>query len=88
MTALGITIRSPVPSRPGQSKTLLDELLAGHDPVAVEAAIARLAIIGRPGPAPGRSSDSAEADATHQPRLLRVLERIGDPGTLGSSDRC
>ena len=24
----------------------------------------------------------AEVDATHQPRLLRVLERIGDPGTL------
>ena len=37
-----------MPSRPGQSKILLDELLAGHDPVAVEAAIARLAIIGRP----------------------------------------
>lgn len=71
-----------MPSRPGQSKTLLDELLAGHDPVAVEAAIARLAIIGRPA-LRQVVQRLADADTSHQPRLLRVLERIGDPGTLG-----
>ena len=76
------TIAAAVPSRPGQSKTLLDELLAGDDPVAVEAAIARLAIIGRPALRQVLQR-LAETDATHQPRLLRVLERIGDPGTLG-----
>jgi hypothetical protein len=72
-----------VPSRPGQSKVLLDELLADHDPVAVEAAIARLAIIGRPALRQVLQR-LGEADATQRPRLLRVLERIGDPGTLGA----
>jgi len=71
-----------VPSRPGQSKNLLDELLAGDDPVAVEAAIARLAIIGRPA-LRQVVQRLADTDTSHQPRLLRVLERIGDPGTLG-----
>ena len=71
-----------MPSRPGQSKTLLDQLLAGHDAVAVEAAIARLAIIGRPA-LRQVVQRLAETDPTQQPRLLRVLERIGDPGTLG-----
>lgn len=69
-------------SRPGQSKTLLDQLLAGHDPVEVEAAIARLAIIGRPA-LRQVVQRLGEGDVSHQPRLLRVLERIGDPGTLG-----
>lgn len=75
------TIGPLVPPRPGQSKVLLDELLAGHDPVAVESAIARLAIIGRPA-LRLVLQQLGETDAIHQPRLLRVLERIGDPGTL------
>ena len=50
--------------------------------MAVEAAIARLAIIGRPA-LRQVVQRLADADSTHQPRLLRVLERIGDPGTLG-----
>lgn len=70
-----------MPSRPGQSRLLLDQLLAGHDPVAVEAAIARLAIIGRPALRLVLQR-LGDAGCTHQPRLLRVLERIGDPGTL------
>lgn len=70
-----------MPSRPGQSKALLDELLASQDLVAVEAAIARLAIIGRP--ALRQVLQRLEqTDAIHQPRLLRVLERIGDPMAL------
>jgi hypothetical protein len=72
-----------VPSRPGQSKILLDELLAGHDPVAVEAAIARLAIIGRPALRQVLQR-LAEGDPTHLPCLLRVLERMGDPSSLGA----
>ncbi|MGV3518478.1 hypothetical protein [Luteitalea sp.] len=72
-----------MPTRPGQSRTLLDELLATHDAVAVEAAIARLAIIGRPA-LRLVVQQLATADQTHLPRLLRVLERIGDPGTLGA----
>jgi len=72
-----------VPSRPGQSKALLDELLASHDPVAVESAIARLAIIGRPALRQVLQRVGG-ADAAHQPRLLRVLERIGDPSALPS----
>lgn len=60
---------------------MLDELLASQDLVAVEAAIARLAIIGRP--ALRQVLQRLEhSDATHQPRLLRVLERIGDPIAL------
>jgi hypothetical protein len=72
-----------VPTRPGQSKALLDELLAGQDPVAVEAAIARLAIIGRPALRQVLQR-LASAEATDLPRLLRVTERIGDPGSLAA----
>jgi hypothetical protein len=72
-----------VPSRPGQSKALLDELLGSHDPVAVEAAIARLAIIGRPA-LRQVIQRVGQADLVHQPRLLRVLERIGDPSALAT----
>lgn len=72
-----------MPSRPGQSKALLDELLASQDPVAVEAAIARLAIIGRPALRQVIQRVSV-ADENHQPRLLRVLERIGDPSGLAT----
>ena len=70
-----------MPARPGQSKVLLDELLASDDPVAVEAAIARLAIIGRPA-LRQLLQRIGDADVPHQPRLLRVLERMGDPGAL------
>jgi hypothetical protein len=72
-----------VPSRPGQSKALLDELLASHDSVAVEAAIARLAIIGRPA-LRHVLARVGQSDVAHQPRLLRVLERIGDPSALST----
>jgi HEAT repeat protein len=57
-------------------------LLAGRDAVAVEAAIARLAIIGRPA-LRQVVQRLGETDPAQQPRLLRVLERIGDPTTLG-----
>lgn len=66
-----------MPSRPGQSKALLDQLLADHDPVAVEAAIARLAIAGRPALRQVLQRMDT-ADAAHLPRLLRVLERLAD----------
>ena len=72
-----------MPSRPGQSQALLDELLAGQDPVAVEAGIARLAIIGRPALRQVLRR-LADGDPLHLPRLLRVLERIGDPATLSA----
>jgi hypothetical protein len=62
---------------------LLGELLASHDPVAVEAAIARLAIIGHPA-LRQVLQELGKGDPAHQPRLLRVLERIGDPSALSS----
>lgn len=68
-------------TRPGQSQALLDQLLADRDAVAVEAAIARLAIIGRP----ALRQVLLRVPATEPrdlPRLLRVLERIGDPMAL------
>lgn len=70
-----------MPSRPGTSKALLDDLLAGHDPVAIEAAIARLAIAGRPA-LRYVLQHLESADATHAPRLLRVLERMAAPSAL------
>ena len=79
--SLSVTIPPLVPPRPGQSKALLDELLAGHDPVAVEAAIARLAIAGRTSLRQVLQRLDA-AEAAHLPRLLRVLERIADPSAL------
>ncbi len=72
-----------MPSRPGQSKVLLDELVASRDPVAVETAIARLAILGRPALRPVLTR-LGEGDVTLQPRLLRVLERMGDPAALSA----
>ena len=75
-----------MPSRPGQSRALLDELLASDDSVAVEAAIARLAIIGRPALRQILERLDAAED-THQPRLLRVLERMGAPGALAAITR-
>lgn len=65
---------------------MLDELLASDDPVAVEAAIARLAIIGRPALRQILERLDAAED-THQPRLLRVLERMGAPGALAAITR-
>jgi hypothetical protein len=65
----------------GQSKALLDDLLAGEDAVDVEAAIARLAISGRPGLRQVLQRLKTAGD-DHLPRLLRVLERIGDPSAL------
>lgn len=70
-----------VPTRPGQSKTLLDDLLSDRDPVAVEAAIARLAIIGRPALRQVLLRVPA-TEVRHLPLLLRVLERIGDPAAM------
>lgn len=70
-----------MPTRPGQSQALLDQLLAGHDAVAVEAAIARLAIAGRPALRQVlQRLDTAEP--SHVPRLLRVLERLADPSAF------
>ncbi len=53
-------------------------MLAGRDEVAVEASIARLAIIGRPAlrQVVLRVPDT---EVRHLPLLLRVIERIGDP---------
>jgi hypothetical protein len=62
---------------------LLDALLESHDPVGVEATIARLAILGRPALRPVILRLGA-VDDTHRPRLLRVLERIGDPSALAA----
>lgn len=70
-----------MPSRPGQSKALLDQLLAGDDAVAVEAAIARLAIAGRPALRQVLLHLDGAAPS-HLPRLLRVLERLADPSAL------
>ncbi len=70
-----------MPTRPGQSKALIEQLLASQDPVATEAAIARLAIIGRPA-LRQVVQRLADAPPEHLPRLLRVVERIGDPGAL------
>lgn len=70
-----------MPARPGQSKVLLDELLASDDPVAVEAAIARLAIIGRPALRQVLQR-VGQVDVAQQPKLLRVLERMGDAAAL------
>ena len=69
-----------VPSS-GRSTALLDELLDGDDAVGVEAAIARLAITGRPALRQVLQRLRTASDA-HVPRLLRVLERIGDPSAL------
>lgn len=66
-----------MPERPGQSRALIATLL-GDDPVAAEAAAARLAILGRPSvrnlllALPGASTVQAV-------RVLGVLERLGDP---------
>ena len=70
-----------MPARPGQSKVLLDELLASDDPVAVEAAIARLAIIGRPALRQVLQRVD-QVEVAQQPKLLRVLERMGDAAAL------
>jgi len=70
-----------VPPSSGKSKLLLDDLLDGDDGIAVEAAIARLAISGRPALRQVLQRLKT-ADQAHLPRLLRVLERIGDPSTL------
>lgn len=79
--ALGVKILAAVPTRPGQTRALLDELVAGEDPITVEAAIARLAIIGRPALRPVLERIT-QADVAHLPRLFGVLERIGAPGAL------
>lgn len=81
-------LQSPplVPPRPGQSKALLDQLLADHDPVTVEATIARLAIAGRPALRQVLQRLD-EADQAHLPRLLRVLERVADPSALSAARR-
>ncbi len=69
-----------MPERPGQSRTLIATLLE-DDPVAAEAAAARLAILGRPSvrnlvlALPGASTLQAV-------RVLGVLERLGDPLAL------
>ena len=70
-----------MPPRPGQSKALLDQLLAGHDAVTVEAAIARLAIAGRPA-LRQVLQHLGTAETSHLPRLLRVLERLADASAL------
>ena len=75
-----------MPSRPRQSSALLDALLGDDDPVGIEAAIARLAIIGRPALRHVLQRLDG-ADAMHLPRLLRVMERIGDGSGLAPARR-
>ena len=71
-----------MPERPGQSRALIATLL-DDDPVAAEAAAARLAILGRPSvrnlllALPGASTVQAV-------RVLGVLERLGDPLALSA----
>jgi hypothetical protein len=72
--------RHDVPERPGQSRALIATLLA-DDPVAAEAAAARLAIIGRASVRPVLEALRA-ATPVQAVRLLSVLERIGDPLAL------
>lgn len=66
-----------MPERPGQSRALIATLLA-DDPVAAEAATARLAIIGRASVRPVLEA-LHDASPGQSVRLLSVLERIGDP---------
>ncbi|BCS34548.1 hypothetical protein TBR22_A37760 [Luteitalea sp. TBR-22] len=49
--------------------------------MGVEATIARLAIVGRPALRPVIQR-LAQVDDIHRPKLLRVLERMGDPSAL------
>lgn len=71
-----------MPERPGQSRALIATLLE-DDPVAAEAAAARLAILGRPSvrnlllALPGASTVQAV-------RVLGVLERLGDSLALSA----
>lgn len=70
-----------MPSRPRQSRALLDDLIASSDPVAIEAATARLAIAGTPAVRHVLRMIE-EAEPRHLPRLIAVLERVGDATTL------
>lgn len=69
-----------MPERPGQSRALIATLLA-DDPVAAEAAAARLAIIGRASVRPVLDA-LREASPGQSVRLLSVLERVADPLAL------
>jgi len=65
------------PARPGESRLLVASLL-GDDPVAADAAAARLAILGRPAVRPLVAALDG-APPAHAVRVLGVLEHLADP---------